>query len=376
MILQFGTSRFLQAHVALFAHEAREAGQDVPPITVVKTTRGNARDMRLSGFANPAGYDVILRGLHHGERVETCTRVRAIVGGLSAERDWGSIMAIALGDLAHIVSNTGDSGYDIPAQDRVRGAPHHPPLSFPAMLLALLHARWQAGLGGVIVLPCELVRQNGRVLHTIVADLANDLGSGPDFLAWMEDECRWVNTLVDRIVSGALDPVGAIAEPYALWAVEDQPGLTMPFAHPDVILTGDLEPYERLKLHILNLGHTWLAERWHRAGAPDDLVVRVAMKNHDTRAALETLFATEVLSGFACHGMETQARTYIASTLERFANPFLDHRIADIHAGHAAKVSKRIAVFIDWVDAVGNHAPPMPELRALAAGYMGHENRD
>ena len=45
-ILQFGTSRFLQAHVDLFVHEAREDGQDVGPITIVKTTSGGERDQR------------------------------------------------------------------------------------------------------------------------------------------------------------------------------------------------------------------------------------------------------------------------------------------------------------------------------------------
>lgn len=202
-----------------------------------------------------------MRGLQNGERIDTRTRVRAVVGALSAERDWPKIVAIAQGDLAFIVSNTGDQGYAVAPSDRQPTAPDSPPISYPAMVVALLHARWQAGLGGVTVLPCELVRSNGTTLYRIVAGLAQELGHEPAFCEWLGRECRWVNTLVDRIVSTALEPVGAIAEPYALWAVEDQPGQVMPFAHPDVILTQNLEPFERLKLHILNLGHTWLAER-------------------------------------------------------------------------------------------------------------------
>ncbi len=59
-------------------------------------------------------------------------------------------------------------------------------------------------------------------------------------------------------------------------------------------------------------------------------------------------------------------KAYIATTLERFANPFLDHRLADIYGGHTAKVEKRIGGFIRWVEGSGK-AVAMPELRALAA---------
>ena len=77
---------------------------------------------------------------------------------------------------------------------------------------------------------------------------------------WLSDTVVWGNTLVDRIVSEPLEPAGAIAEPYALWAIEKQPGLKLPCSHPCVLLVDDLTPYEKLKLHILNLGHTVLAD--------------------------------------------------------------------------------------------------------------------
>ena len=79
---------------------------------------------------------------------------------------------------------------------------------------------------------------------------------------WVGEECLWVNSLVDRIVSEPLEPLGAVAEPYALWAIEDQPGLELPCRHGAIVVAADLKPYERLKLFILNLGHTYLAELW------------------------------------------------------------------------------------------------------------------
>ncbi len=65
-----------------------------------------------------------------------------------------------------------------------------------------------------------------------------------------------MNSLVDRIVSEPILPVGAIAEPYALWAIERQPGMVLPCEHDDIVVTDELAHYERLKLLMLNLGHT------------------------------------------------------------------------------------------------------------------------
>lgn len=198
------------------------------------------------------------------------------------------------------------------------------------MLTELLHRRWQGGGAGVTLLPCELVVRNGDVLRAAIQGLARDQGRGAAFLEWLEHECVWANTLVDRIVSEPLHPAGAVAEPYALWAIERQPGLALPFSHPDIVLADDLEPYERLKLHILNLGHSWLAGRWHDGGGAADQTVRAALADSDTRMTLERVMAEEVLPGFAARGMADEAHAYIATTLERFANPFLDHRLSDI----------------------------------------------
>ena len=370
MILQFGTSRFLQAHAALFAHEARLAGQAVDDIAVVKTTPGAERAERLAGFSDPAGYDVIIRGRRDGNDVDETVRVTSVKQGLHAARDWDRLIDIAAGPLQWVISNTGDSGYAVAdGERRPQSLDHVAPGSFPAMLVALLHARWIAGGKGITILPCELVQQNAARLREIALDLAHEQMRQADFIDWLAADCIWANTLVDRIVSEPLDPVGAIAEPYALWAIENQPGLTLPFTHPCMILADDLEPYERLKLHILNLGHTWLAEEWHAAGADPDATVLAAMRDAGTRSRLVGLLEGEVIPGFAARGMESDALTYVATTIERFENPFLRHRIADIHQGHASKVTKRIGAFIEWVRHAGAASVSMPRLEQLVQQY-------
>jgi tagaturonate reductase len=92
------------------------------------------------------------------------------------------------------------------------------------------------------------------------------------------------------------------------------------------------------------------------------------MADVNTLADLRRLFFNEVVPGFAAGGLGDEAATYVGRTMDRFANPFIDHRLIDIHASHAAKVSKRVGGLVDWVDASGS-AVPMPELRALAQRY-------
>jgi len=357
-ILQFGTSRFLQAHVDLFVHEARVEGADVGPITVVKTTADAGRDGRLTALAS--GYPVIIRGLEDGVAVEREVTATAVVAALSIVRDRDAVRAAML-EADIIVSNTGETGYAIAAADRRPGLADAEALaqSFPGKLLQLLAYRWRAGGREIAVFPCELINRNGRVLKRLLLDLAAETAAPADFIAWL-DRQPFADSLVDRIVATPLEPAGAIAEPYALWAIERQPGLPVPVEHAQVVMTDDLEPYERLKLHILNLGHSVLADHWRQAGLPADETVKAILARPLARALIDRVYAEEVLPGFAANGLGSQAAAYVATTLDRFANPFLEHRIADIFGNHALKVERRIVAFKAWSQAAGaDHATPL-----------------
>ncbi|SES20675.1 D-mannonate oxidoreductase [Rhizobium sp. NFR03] len=368
-IIQFGTSRFLQAHVALFVHEAREAGQAIGPITIVQVSGSAERARRVGAFGNPQGYPVVIRGIEDGRRIERQIAVTSVDGGISAQADWAKLKVLFANDAAFVVSNTGDRGYDVSEADRTEALfSGCVPVSFVGKLTALLLHRWQAQNGSLTVLPCELLNRNGDNLQQAVLSLAADVGADEAFLRYVETEVIFANSLVDRIVSEPIEPVGAVAEPYALWAIEAKPGLKLPFEHPCVVLTDDLEPYERLKLHILNLGHTFLADLWMREGRAKEETVRLLLTDAVVRERLLTMYRQEVVPGFVAHGMGDDAEAYIDVTMERFDNPFLDHRVADIAQNHGVKMERRIRAFLDWVAETGV-APAAPILRGLIAGH-------
>ncbi|MDQ0349236.1 mannitol dehydrogenase family protein [Ancylobacter vacuolatus] len=368
-IIQFGTSRFLQAHADLFVHEAREAGQDIGPIAIVQASGSGDRAGRVAAFGRPEGFPVRLRGIVDGTPCEREVQVRSVDRGLSAVADWAAIKALFAGEARLVISNMGDSGYRVAPEEATPALlAGGVPASFPAKLTALLHHRWSAGGGPLTVLPCELINRNGEVLAAEVGRLATASGAPPAFAGWIDRSVIFANTLVDRIVSEPIEPVGAVAEPYALWAIERRPGLELPFTHPSVVLTDNLEPFERLKLHILNLGHTVLAEIWAEEGRPAGETVREILADAAVSARLATLYAGEVVPGFCARGMADEARAYVGVTLDRFRNPFLDHRIADIAQNHGVKIERRIGAFVQWI-AGQPGAPATPVLADILARH-------
>ena len=359
-ILQFGTSRFLQAHFDLFVDEALKKGQAIGPITIVQSSGATARSGRLAALAAADGYPVKIRGLEAGEIVDREQRVCSVTRTLSTATDWPKIVSVFVNEVEYVVSNTADAGYAPQPVDQQNDFDQG--MSFPAKLRLLLKERFLAHGRPLTIMPMELIPENGAVLRSCVMALAEQDDS--DFQDWLQNRIIWVNSLVDRIVSEPIEPAGAICEPYALWAVENQPGLVLPCEHSAIELVETLGEIEALKLFILNLGHTWLAERWQQQGSNPEVSVKAILEDDETLNALQTMYKTEVLPGFAAAGMEDKARAYLATTLDRFRNPFLDHKLADIAQNHRQKIERRIRGFIDWAQSHGDKSQK-PALTAM-----------
>lgn len=360
MIIQFGTSRFLQAHFDFFAEEARLGGQSVPPIVVVQSSGASARRGRVPALSAPAGYPVEIRGIEAGAPVSRTFQVHSISKGFCLPDDWDSLCQLFVQNAGWVVSNTSDAGYIVAPEEIVDLKGASPAPSFPGKLAQLLHMRYAAGGSPPVMLPCELISRNGEILRALICEIAQRSGAEPGFFPWIESAI-FTNSLVDRIVSEAIEPAGAIAEPYALWAIEATPGLQLPFTHPDIRVVHDLELFERLKLHILNLGHTVLADIWLTENRPARETVRAILTDHAVRAKLESVYHDEIMPGFAAHDLADEAKAYIDITMERFLNPFLDHHIADIAENHLIKIKRRIDAFMSWAQT------PAPLLARIAA---------
>jgi tagaturonate reductase len=365
-ILQFGTSRFLQAHVDLFVSEALARGEAMGQIAAVRTTSSAESRRRIDAFATGKPYFVQVKGLSRGAIVDESVEVSSVGAGVDASAQWDEVERL-FKEARCVISNTADRGYETDPADRPDDGP---PRSFPAKLAKLLLARHGAGAQPITLFPCELTPTNGRVLRAVVLGVLDGWEVSARVRRWAEEDCIWVNSLVDRIVSRPLEPLGAVAEPYALWAIEDQPGLELPCRHAAIAVTSDLKPYERLKLFILNLGHTYLAELWVRGGGAPALTVREAMADQAICGEFDDLYDKEVLPVFAGIGMGEEAYAYRDTVIERFSNPFLNHRLADIYANHDAKKQRRFGGLIELAEAE-NVRVSQPRLQAALASEFG-----
>lgn len=362
-IFQFGTSRFLQAHADLFISEAMKTGLALGPVTIVKTSGAADRDLRLAGLQAEKGFPVHVRGLHNGKVVDEVTMVTSVKRALSTAANWAEVVRIFVEEAKVVISNTADRGFDLDSTET--HLPKGPPKSFPGKLLVLLRARFEANGNGLTVLPTELISRNGSTLAAIIRELADAWYQDAAFSGWIKQNVIYVNTLVDRIVSKALEPAGAVCEPYALWAIEKTEGMALPCRHPAILVADDISVHANLKLFILNLGHTALVQYWLDHQGSADLTVRQILEDGAARAWLEAVFSDEVMPGFAAMGLSEEAERYARTTIERFSNPFLDHYLSDISQNHSEKISRRIGGFLAWS---GNaDAPVLSRIRGLVS---------
>jgi tagaturonate reductase len=312
-------------------------------------------------------YHVAVRGLDGGRTVDRVVEVHSVARALAAGTQWSEVLDAARSeDLRVVVSNATEAGYTLLSGDRLDSVP---PASFPAKLLAVLAARFEAGLPGVTVLPCELIEQNADRLRDLVLEQAVRWLLPEPLLAWLRHDCAWRNTLVDRIVAApkpedpwaAADPLFAVAEPFALWLVEG--ALPVPcFAdHPSVRQVDGLEPFVLRKVRILNGAHTALVAKALPQGCR---TVRDAVLDPQIGMWLRRLLFDEIVP--VLEGRTDAPGRFAEQVLERFANPFLDHRLADIALHHEVKVQTRLLpTHADYCRRFGR-APPL--LDALLAG--------
>jgi tagaturonate reductase len=339
-VLQFGSGRFLRGFADFFIEQANRAGRAFGRVVVVQTT-GEERALALN--RQGGRYHVLVRGLENGVLVDRVEESGSISTALVATRQWDEVRAAARSSqLRYVLSNTAEEGYKLHPED---GPTDAPPRSFPAKLLLVLRERFEVGQPGVTVLPCELFEHNADLLLNIVRQLAQKWQLPDSFQNWLRQECRWLNALVDRIVTDPPpdqprpegDALAVMAEPFALWAIEVKDGKEALFPHPAITFTSDVQPYFLRKVRILNAAHTALVNKARPRGHE---TVQQAMRDSEISAWLQRLLFDEIVPTLA--GRVEGPAEFARQTLERFRNPFLAHKLSDIAAYHESKVKIRL----------------------------------
>ena len=336
-VIQFGTGAFLRGFVDWMLDEVNKKTDFKTSVTVVQSTaRGLADAINAS-----AEYNLVSRGIENGSAVVKEYRVASLSHCVNTAVDYDEFLALALdADYAYIVSNTTESGIKYEPDDSF----DKPARSFPAKLTQLLYRRFKAGLSGFTVLPCELIENNGGELKAIVLRYADEWKLGADFVAWISNNNRFLNTLVDRIVTGYDEslgdpnPLANTCELYHIWVIEGEDvGIPFEKAGLNVIYTNNLEKYRTRKVRILNGAHTSLIPYALLEG---EETVLDAISNQKLRAHLEGCLS-EVLPTLYDLYTEDELKAYMNEVIERFANPYIKHKCQAIALNSISKFKVR-----------------------------------
>jgi tagaturonate reductase len=357
-VIQFGTGVLLRGLPDHFIHNANQQNIFNGSIVVIKSTSNGGVD----DFAHQDGlFTHCVRGVYNGENIDNHFVNTSISRVLAAASDWDQIIALAQSDnIEIIISNTTEAGMVLEADDSIsNGAPN----SFPGKLLALLFERWKHFNGdpnkGWVILPTELMPDNGILLNSLVNQLATILALPADFIQWMNTANDFCNTLVDRIVPGMVsdtekealesklgykDNLLITSEPFALWAIESSKATTiekLSFAkiEDSITIAPSIVKFRELKLRLLNGTHTFSCAVAILAGF--DTVID-AMRDAHFKQFIQNLVHSELVPCVVSDTIsKEEAILFSNKVLERFANPYIEHKWTSIAMNFEEKMKMR-----------------------------------
>ena len=384
-VLQFGTGVLLRGLPDYFIDSANRQGIFNGRIVVVKSTdSGDA-----AAFDQQDGlYTLCVRGIDNGKKTEENIICSAISRVLSAKAQWREILECAhSSEMQIIISNTTEVGIQLVEERIDGGASGLPPVSFPGKLLAFLFERYTAFGGsaaaGMVIVPTELIPDNGKKLAAIVEALArfNKLDAG--FTEWLGAHCHFCNSLVDRIVPGKPDAATlqqlqqdlgytdgllSISEVYRLWAIEGNEKvrsvLSFAAADPGVVIRPDIGIFRELKLRLLNGTHTLSCGLAYLSGFT---TVKNAMDDPGFSAFVADLMLKEIAPAIPYELPVEEARDFGLRVLDRFRNPHIQHQWISITMQYSSKMRMRnIPVLLEHYKKEKN--PP----RLFALGFAAY----
>lgn len=378
--VQFGTGAFLRGFVEYFLDEANRRGLFGGRVVAVGST-GSGRDAMLG--AQDGLFTLASRGVVDGRLEEEYRIVASLSRALSAAREWPEVLRLARSpELELVFSNTTEVGIALDEADRAVG--EGAPRSYPAKLARFLLERSRAfdfdPQRGVVVIPCELIENNGDRLRALVLEQAERWGEGaePRFREWIDRAVPFCNTLVDRIVPGAPgdaeraalltrlgyeDELLTSCERYRLFAIEAAPAvaerLRFAAADPGIIVTDDVAPYRERKVRVLNGAHTLMVPVGLLMGCR---TVREAMEHPAAGRYVRRVLLDEVVPGLGAEG----GAAFAAEVMDRFRNPYIHHALLDIALQATMKMRVRVVPSILRYAGQRGHAPA-----GLAFGFAG-----
>ena len=243
---------------------------------------------------------------------------------------------------------TGEFDFDTPAvqHDLEPGAL---PTTVFGFITAALARRRERGIEPFTIMSCDNIQGNGHVAQKMITAFAR--AKDPELGEWMSTAVRFPNSMVDRITPvtsdedraevssqfGIEDEWPVVAEPFFQWVLEEDFGLGRPpYQDARVQVVADVEPYELMKLRLLNASHQGLCYFGYLSGyryaheACADPAIVAFLLGYMKREAEPTLLPVP--------GIDLDE--YEASLIERFSNPEVRDTLARLCAESSDRIPK------------------------------------
>ena len=387
-VLQFGEGNFLRAFVNYWFDLANEkAGWNGKCVLVQPIAPGLAKMIN----EQEGLYTLYLRGSQNGQKVDDKRVISSVSRCLNPYEEDGFTQMLevaASDDLEIIVSNTTEAGivYDPACQLTDR-----PCSSFPGKLTQVLYHRYQAGKKGILMLACELIDNNGKELLKCVNQYIDQWGLEDAFRKYVNEECTFCGSLVDRIVPGRIrdpkevaeleqkhgyaDPLLDVGEVFGLWVIEGDTALNdvLPFRkaglEDKVFVTPDMTPYKKRKVRILNGAHTGFVLGAYLAGHD---IVRECMNDPVVLGYMNKMLLEEVVPILPLD--QEDCRNFAAAVQDRFNNPFVNHELMSISLNSTSKWRARnMPSFLEYIEKTGK----LPKCLTMSfAAYVAFFSND
>lgn len=360
-VLQFGEGNFLRAFVDWQIDKANESGVTDMGIAIVQPIideQQSVLKMIDMMHAQENMYHVYLEGIEKKKPAKDVRLVKSIMDSFNPYTDYAKYESYILSpEVKLVISNTTEAGIRYEEGDDLTA---QPPKSFPAKMTALLYKRFKHFGGdpemGLSIICCELIEDNGTTLHKYILQHAEYHNLGDDFIQWVESACCFCDTLVDRIVPGfPRETIGEIkeeigyddnlvvkAELYHLWAIGGagyervQRELPLDKAGLHVIFMPSIKQFRDKKVRILNGSHTGMVSIALQMGCE---TVMDAFKTPAIEKFVNDMVAEEVIP--MIEEDQEELKSFAASILERFYNPFIKHMLASIALNSLSKWEAR-----------------------------------
>jgi tagaturonate reductase len=351
-VLQIGEGNFLRAFAEWIIETGNRQGVLSTSVLVCQPIEKGNCDLinAQSGI-----YTVYMRGISKNAVFEDMQKITCISRCINPYREYEDLLEAARSeDLEVIISNTTEAGIAYKEGDRLTDTP---PSSYPAKLTALLYERFSVFPSkdkGVLILPVELIDDNGAKLKSIVLRYAKEWELGDEFISWLEEGCYFANTLVDRIVTGFPadeyaeicakmgyeDKLLVTCEPYLFWAIQCPKEWAEKFPIDklgfNIIFADDISPYRERKVRILNGAHTLSVLAAFLTG--HEFVIDMMRDGFFSEFIRKAIFS-EIIPTLSLP--EKELVSFAESVLDRFSNHFIKHRLHDISLNSVSKFKAR-----------------------------------